>query len=270
MKNSICAGFVSNKIRISSLLFLIMMIAFGNKTAYSQCDPEIIPVENREIAYQKRSNDERCEGFYSQKVAAAALELVGAVKGDFRFKSDRNEVIELSSPVVSDETVYVQAVGIPIKTYYRMDARIFPGKKLRWPIGDVLCGGQSCEQSLSERKIAVIGWIESKNGKVYAPIRAVSKLNPCADNDSISLCFRTSVDVETVKWRTAGGIGRDCASPGDWKETRKSDYRSGQPIFITLPPVKDKILCVEVAAKERNSAGWLIKHIQVRIGEDEK
>lgn len=129
MKNSICTGFVSNEIRLSCLLFLIMMIAVGNKTAYSQCDPEIIPVENQRMAYQERSNDSRCEGFYSQKVAAPALELVGAVKGDFRFKSDRNEVLELSSPVVRDETVYVQAVGIPIKTYYRMDARILPGKK---------------------------------------------------------------------------------------------------------------------------------------------
>ncbi len=146
----------------------------------------------------------------------------------------------------------------------------FREKKLRWPIGDVLCGDPSCEQSLSDRKIAVSGWIESRNGKVYVPIRAVSKLNPCSDNDSVNLCFRTSADVETVKWRIAGAIGRDCASPGDWKETRKSDYRSGQPIFITLPPDKNNTLCVEIAAKERNSAGWLTKTIQMRIGEGGK
>ena len=248
-----------NRNRLCKYLFLLFPLIIGHEPAFSQlCDRDISPVENESIAYRQRGN--RCEGFYRSKVSAGSIDIVGAVKGSLHFKLDENEVVEISSSVIKDQPINVRAIGIPIKTYYRMDAQILPGQKLIWPIADVIY-----PQKLSARKIGVFGWIENEKGKAYVPVMALAKMDSIAEDRKIRLYFRTSVDVECVKWRSSDVIDGACSSLGKWNNAGESYYRTGESICITLPPSEMAELCVEVAAKEKNTAHWLKRTVRVIV-----
>ncbi len=259
----VCTKFgkrITEKIRLLNCLLVLVLLAMGHETACSQiCNPDIKPVKDQIFGYRERNNDKRCEGFYQSPVAAGSIEVVGLVKGKFRFKWDKEEIVEISSPLVGDRPVYVCAMGIPIKTYYRMDAQILPGKKLRWPVGDVIC-----PQKLYPKIVGIFGWIGTEAEKTsYVPVRAVGTgMNSVPGDDRINLYLRTSVDVELVKWRHHSDM-TDASRPGQWKDTDKSRYRSGSPIRIILPPSETGELYVEVAAKEKGSARWLKKNLRV-------
>jgi len=191
-------------------------------------------------------------------VSSGSIEVVGVIKGEFHFNLEKNEIVEISSPFVRKQRVRVRAVGIPLKTYYRMDAEIAPEAVFSLPVGEILY-----PQKLSDEKIGIFGWIEQGTDKIYVPLASSAKLGKNPNNDKIMLYLRTSTDVENLKWRTAAMVKGICATPDEWKDTQKPSYRSGQPISIALPEAKG--LCVEVAAKEKNSALWLKRNIRVLL-----
>lgn len=247
----------------SMFLFLLLFIFNGYDSAHSQsCDPTITSVDNYQLGY--RSREDRCEGFYRSEVGARSIEIVGLIKGNFGFKLDRKEVVEITSSVVTNSLINVRAVGIPIKTYYRMDAQITPSQKLVWPIGDVIY-----PQNLSSRKIGVFGWIEGQGHKTYVPISAEANLAPAVSDARIRLFVRTSVDVEVVKWRFSKVVNGDCVKFEKWNDTdsHKSLYRTGEPIRITLPSNLSGDLCFDIVAREKNRARWLKRSIRVIIEE---
>jgi len=239
-------------------VFLLCVLILGMaQLGYCQpCDSELTPVENSEIQYKYRQN--RCEGFYNSKVSAGGIEVVCLIKGEFHFNLEKNEMVEISSPFVRKQPVRVRAVGIPLKTYYRMDAEIAPGAVFSLPVGEILY-----PQKLSDEKIGIFGWLEQGTDKIYVPVASSAKLGKNPNNDKIMLYLRTSTDVENVKWRTAAMLKGICATPDEWKDTQKPSYRSGQAIPIALPEAK--ALCVEVAAKEKNSALWLKRNIRLLL-----
>lgn len=233
-------------------LFFLFMVIFIPLTTYSQiCDPKIKPVSIWEIAYRQRGD--RCEGFYRSQVSVRDIDVVGLIKGNFSFALDKNEVVEISSPFVQDQSVNVRAMGIPIKTYYRMDAKILAGQKLIWPIADVIY-----PQQLSARRIGVFGWIGDEDNKIYVPLSTVSKVNPSITDDRrIRLYLRTSVNVENVKWRVSDVDNDLCSQFSEWQDTPQPSFRSGQPICITLPLRGSEQMCVEIVVQETNGAHWL-------------
>ncbi len=242
---------------MKKVFFLCFLILGMAQLGYSQpCDSELTPVENSEIQYKYRRN--RCEGFYSSKVSSGSIEVVGVIKGEFHFNLEKNEIVNIFSPFVRKQTVRVRAVGIPLKTYYRMDAEIAPGAAFSLPVGEILY-----PQKLSDEKIGIFGWIDQGTDKIYVPLASSAKLGKNPTNDKIMLYLRTSTDVENLKWRTATMTNGVCSTPGDWNDTQKPSYRSGQPISIALPEAKG--LCVEAAAKEKNSALWLKRNIRVLL-----
>ena len=142
---------------ISYIFLLVFPIVFG-ESLYAQCDKSLKPVESYSIQYRPRS-DNRCEGFYESAVSSGSLNIVGVTQGKFKFRRDPKEKLKVSSPTVKN-VVNVRAVGIPLKTYYRMDAQISPNGNLEWPVGDVLY-----PQELTYKKIGVFGWTGSESGK---------------------------------------------------------------------------------------------------------
>ncbi len=257
MKNNIHTkptGTDRQKTRLCKCLFLFLMLVIGYGTAHSQCIKGIIPVENEQIKYRMRHSDPRCEGLYQKPVSAiGSLEVVGLVKGKFRFKLHKDEVIEISSPFVRNQPVQVCALGIPVKTYYRMDAKIDKGMKLRWPAADVICS-----QKLYAGTIGIFGWIGTGTKITYTPVSVSAKLETAPKDDKINLYLRASTDVERVKWRSCDVVSGTCSGFGKWEEIRLP-YRTGEAVRITLPPSQAGELCVDVAAKEKNSARWLRK-----------
>jgi len=154
-----------------------MLVVIGVQA--QECDSGLlrIPIGNKSLQYRERGN--RCEGFYA-KTMEARWEIVGVMLGDFDFVLDEAEIIEVSSPIVTDQPVHVRAVGIPSKTYYRMDAQLEPEETLFWPVADVLNLKQ-----LSANDIGIFGWIRTESKKVYVPVAASSKMTPVQNNKEI-------------------------------------------------------------------------------------
>ncbi len=245
----------------------------GNRTNFSRrnlmpsggCDKDIRPDDNRTIAYRKRDN--RCEGFYRSEVTANPIDVVSLMKGRLRFKLDKNEVIEVSSPFIRNRPVHVRAVGIPIKTYYRMDAELDPGGKLVWPVGEVIY-----QKRLHAEKIGVFGSVMNQKKEIYVPVSTAAKLAKNAANDEmIRLCLRIAADVEIVKWRYAAVINDLPGQSGNWQDVGKRRYRIGRPICVTLPQqTKTGELFVEIAAREKNRTEFrLRKEVRLIVKEPE-
>lgn len=254
------------RLKLTKRLFSIYLLVFfipivHSQLAFSQsCDPKIKPIKNEKLKYQKRATN-RCEGFYSSLVSAEVIDVVGVTKGGFYFETKEDEILELTSPLVNDRLIYIRAVGVPLKVYYRMDAYLDAGQTLAWPMGDV-----AYLRKLTSMDISVFGWTGDEMDKIYIPVAAASKLAPVANDGKIRLYLRTSVDVENVKWRAAG----TCGSLGEasWQDAPKSAYRAGKSIQIIMPTNGVEELCVEVAARNQKTAVWLKKkNIRVIVGE---
>ena len=202
------------------------------------------PADNPIIQYKKRGN--RCEGFYNWidgGYGGRSIGVVGLIKGEFNFRLEKDEIIEVYSPLIRKKSVNVRAVGIPIGTYYRMDASLSPGETLKWPVGDVIF-----IERLSDRKIGVYGWIDDNKDFRYVPVATRSQKGKKSMSDNtIRLYICTFLDVNRLKWRIYDLVkGR-----GNWQKAPKHFYRFNDVILIQLP---DKnVTCVEVAAQENNS-----------------
>lgn len=241
------------RIPVGLLMVLFFWSFIALEKGYSQsCERYgLEPVANWDIQYRKRGN--RCEGFYNQvKVSSGAINVVGVIMGKLQFKLQEDEVLEITSPVVRDRPVHVRAVGIPIKTYYRMDATIDVGEKLIWPMKDVIY-----RRKLSARKIGLFGWIGEENKKTFVPVRAEAKLESMAKDETLWMYLRTSVNVESVKWRWCDIINGVPTQLGRWQDTPELYYRAGKPIAVPLPASKTGDLLFEAAAKETTRGQWL-------------
>lgn len=232
------------------------------QAAFAQeCDPLLQPSADKSIQYRSRKG--RCEGLYESSAKGrglSGLEVVGLTVGVFQFALDKQETIEISSPIVTDEPVNIRSVGIPLRTYFRLDAQLEPGKTLIWPVSDVLLPAQ-----LYAAQIGVYGWLGDNKEEVYVPVSAVGQSVGASQDNVIRLILRASDDVDRVQWRYAEAVNGSCETlPADYLKLPQSSYFSGQPITIELPATGSRELCVDVAAS--SSSGWLKRLVRVRVG----
>jgi hypothetical protein len=144
--------------------------------------------------------------------------------------------------------------------YYRMDAQLAPGQKLDWNVKDVIY-----PQKIKPEEIGIFGWIGSEKEKTYFPMRSTTRDSSGAQNKTIRLVFRSSVDVHTVKWRTAEWIDSGCSHATEWKKTGKCSYRRGQPIAVELTESESSKICVEMAAWDTSGSRWLKSKVHIRL-----
>lgn len=227
-----------------SYIFLLIFPLVLVEAIYAQsCDNNLKPVKSYRTQYRARADD-RCEGFYESTVSSGSLNIVGVTRGKFKYKFDPKEKLTVSSPIVNSKTVNVRAVGIPLKTYYRMDAQISPDGSLEWPVGDILY-----HQELRYKTIGVFGWLGSEREKTYVPVKVASAMLSAPEDNTIYVYLRASIDVMNVRWRfadlSADGI---CAKAGGWTKPQKSKYYSGQRIVCKVPANKDDSICITVRA----------------------
>lgn len=241
-------------------LFFLLVIT---KTAYSRsgneiCDSNLTPIQG-ELGYRQRGN--RCEGFYRAQVASiSAISVIGFIKGSLHFDLSEDEVIEVSVPALPID-LHIRAVGIPFKTYYRMDSRIAPGEKLIWPVKDVIYPAK-----LSAKTINVFGWIEQENEIVYVPVSAKAKIDSAIYNEEeINLYLRASLNMQKVLWRFYEVIDGVPSQLSPWKQDTESFYRFGEPIRITLPSSSTGEIYVEVAGVEEGRTHWISKRVRVIV-----
>lgn len=214
------------------------------------CDNSLQPVDNLSVAYQERSN--RCEGFYISNVSSKSLDIVSFTVGEFRYELSDNEIINLSSPT-TESSFYIRAQGIPLKTYYRMDAYINSTDTLKWPIKDVVF-----KNKLSHKQVGVFGWIKNeKNTMIYIPIKANSVTSKIENSEELNLYLRTSIDVYNIKWRYGELVNNECKELGSWIDISEKTYKAGKAIKIILPKTSYKKIYIEVAAQEFQTTNWI-------------
>lgn len=231
-------------IKFQYVFLLILFLTYG-EAVNAQCDKSLKPEETIR-GYTARSSV-RYEGFYISKVSSGSLNIVGVTLGKFRFKCDANEMLNVSSPIVKDEVVNIQAVGIPLKTYYRMDAVIDQNGSLTWPVGDVLYPA-----GLQYKNIGVFGWIGSRKNKTYVPIEIASSMLSTTEETSIYVYLRASIDVMNVRWRFANVLeDGTCAKADAWIRPKKQKYRSGDRIVCKVPYGITGEVCITVKAESQ-------------------
>ena len=242
---------------------ILCVLSISMPTVYAQqCDPKVQKkaVDNWKLQYREREN--RCEGFYTSTVSSK-LDVVGVTEGRFHFALEKEEIMTLSSSFVIDQPIQVRAVGIPSKTYYRMDARIDPEGTLVWPVADVLD-----VEKLPAKEVGVFGWIGTETEKVYVPLAVANTIEPVDNDGKIRFVVRPAIDVENVQWRVADVVDGACGQMGAWEKPRKSSYKKGQPITFILPEREGAELCMEMAARSEKTAEWEKKLSRVIVGRE--
>ena len=246
---------------IIGILLGVVSLIFIDQPIYAQgCDAQLKPVDNKTIQYRVRGN--RCEGFYQSTVSAPYLDVVGVMDGVFRFESNAAETLTISAPLIKQQPVFIRAVGIPLKTYYRMDAQLAPEQTLTWPAQDVLYPNK-----LSSKDIGIFGWLDNGQEKSYVPVVVASQLKPAKPDGKIRLYLRASVDVINVQWRSADVVNGNCADMSKiaYNNLSKASYRTGEAIEIILPASATGEICVEAAAQDKNDAKWLKQPARVVV-----
>lgn len=242
----ICGIFISNS--------FIINIALAQ-----QCYKNLRPVENSLVKYKERNN--RCEGFYRSDISTGEINVVGAIVGMLNFEMDKNEVIKISSPIVRNRPINIRAVGIPLKTYYRMDAILKAKDILEWPIKDVIY-----LKKLQYKKIGIFGWIgDDTPSKKYIPVKAVANLAIVSKKDDLSIVFRSSEKISSVKWRQRNIINGIRMKMGEWVDMANAVYESGEAISISVTNIHAEEIIVEIAGWDIENSKWLKKKVNVIV-----
>jgi len=235
--------------------FLLTLLLSGRGLAATQsCDRAIEPTLNS-LGYRPRGN--RCEGFYKSKVATGSLDLVGILVGRLDFELDAREVIEITSPVVADRTIAIQAQAFPVKTYYRMDAELSRAGRLQWPVDDVLL-----KKQLSHERISILGWYRTAGSQIFVPLRAWGRLRPPVGDTRVRVYFRPTVDLRNVQYRFVAVDRRS-----NWEPLLGG--RSGRPIVVALPSDLSGLVDVIVSGEVRRAEDvWLEQKVRLDLGNE--
>jgi len=244
---------------IFSLSLILLFILFDMEfcLAKNRCK-DVIAVSDSTITYKDRGN--RCEGFYQSMVSVGSLDLVGLmVGGELAYDLEKDENISISSPLVRKLEVHVQAIGIPMKTYYRLDGWLQSGVSLDWPLAIIK------KKHLSDRDIGLFGQLVA-TPEIYVPLAVVGG---SSGSSQITLTLRPVEDVGAIHWRLGTLNGLECGdmSNAKWqlhKPTSGEQFFSGEPISVNLQEQRTDF-CIEFAARPEDCGIWLKRLVKVRI-----
>lgn len=240
-------------------ILLLFLFFFSSIQTDAQCDPALVTFDNSQVAYNKRGN--RCEGTYTSTVSAPGLELVGLTIGKFIYDLKMDEILTITAPF-TDEFLNLRATGIPMKTYYRMDASLSAGEELKWPLKDVIF-----PKKLSANNIGLVGWTGKGNDKLFVPVLATPKINNSVTDGKIWIVMRSSADVVQAQWRFATIQNGQTGPLGEWTRCIPAKYSSGNPIKIFLPSSIKGIVYIEIAAKDKRSDQWFKKNFRILVSQ---
>lgn len=215
------------------------------------------PIPASPMQYKDRGN--RCEGFYVADVGAPSIDVVALTFGSLKYDLNKDAKLFLFTPPGVGH-VHVRAMALPLRTYYRMDAELDPGKVLEWPIGDVLR-----PSNLTSDRIGIMAWRSIGDEKVLIPLFSSSSVSSSATSSlPVNLIIRPSFDVEAIKWRAGPFVNGSCAQLGVWKDAPRTEALAGQPVGIKLAGLAGQI-CVEIAARAKNREDWATLPLKLQL-----
>jgi hypothetical protein len=209
--------------------------------------------------YQARSNSDRCEGLYVSPVAGETLELFSFVAGMIRYDLSSDTVLTVVVPDVAhlqSTVVNVRARAFESDVFYRMDATVEGGKSMDWPLNAVIA-----PLGLQADDIGILAWIDRGDDTIYVPVSVVSKNTSRESANATVAAFRSSEELEVVRWRVWSASTRT----SDWRTIRSSSdhpveaYEPVQFVVQRSPFVQT----LEVDARPTNSNDWLVERVRV-------
>jgi len=236
---------------VAPLVLLICILGIRLPPLAAQACTEVQPVQGAN-GYQARSGPDRCEGLYRSPVAGESIALLALQNGDIAFDLQNDRTLVVSVPDVSrfsTSKVAVHVRALPLGLYYRMDATVESGGSIDWPITAVIVPVKIHPDSLG-----VVGTIESGGNRVFVPVTIFAKGKPSPPHRSATAVFRSTVDVEQVRWR----IYSPTSSSVPKYETASSHVpvRAGDPIRLSVPLTASPVN-LEIAVKKTNSDDWM-------------
>ncbi len=244
-----------------AFVIVVCSLTLAKHATSGVCDTRLKPSSDSTYQYKTRDAN-RCEGFYRSKISTKSLEVAGLLRGKLSYDLVQTETVSITCRTIADDTVYVRAQALPMKTYYRMDGRIEPGEQFIWPVKDVLLPKQ-----LRCSVISVLGFYTDRGDSIYVPVSAEPKINKVKRDDVIRIVFRSDFDLHPVyyKYRIfSNGLTID------WRSVSgKKKYRKGTPIVIDLPKDLRGLLELQVSVKELDrDDGSITKSYMLNLGSE--
>jgi hypothetical protein len=179
-----------------TLLFIIVMIGDAERSANALAC-EQLPTDGSPLSYRFWADAPRCEGTFVSPVAGeAGMSLVSLTIGRVLYDLNADRNLELRFADQPDRNTRIQAVGLPLRLYYRLDADIPPGQAvLRLPLGDVVGPRQIGPQAFGVYGVRVLP--DHRVG--YIPVQARPPGAP--PPAGILIVVRPGSDVTNVAWR---------------------------------------------------------------------
>jgi hypothetical protein len=230
---------------------LVVFCLIGTfESAAAQLSCSNVSAISGQIGYQRRSNADRCEGFYQQQVSGT-LEFLSFVKGTINYDLVSDKALIVTPPDLSQfggAQVFLTARALRPATYYRMDAVMAPGATFRWPLNPVLS-----QANLPSSAIGVVAWINHEFEKYYVPISVVPENVATPATRPPSMILRSSLDIELLKWRIRQERGSEKMS--DWITyggAQPPITRAGQTVILELHERPVGRAVVDIAVKYAN------------------
>jgi hypothetical protein len=193
------------------------------------------------LGFQRRTNGDRCEGFFKSNVAGEALTLAFLMSGQLPASADVE--VRGAGP---DREINVRAVALPLGTYYRMDAIVTTTKPLRWPLSEVV----QASKSLKNTDLGLYGWFGDPGRPTYVPVRATVPGGPPTGAQVVLLGVRATVPLDVVTYSIADD--ESCRFGGKAWIRLATNVRAGAVRTLPLPGDRPA-LCVGFRAKLADS-----------------
>lgn len=235
---------------VSVLLALDVSFAIGQAIVF-ECDPSVSPIGGM-LGYAPRKGDARCEGIYQSPANATGPEVVSVTLGRLEFDTNNDDRLAVSLPDLTGMevgAVWIKAVALPDRTFYRMDSLLVPGETMAWPIGAVIR-----PWGLADTQLGVLGWLEQDGERVTIPVLVAPEGQQSKKaGDTVEIKLRSSVDLERIVWRSAlkdGPVSR-------WLPVVKGSVRGGEIITFRPPSGPVGVVRLDFSAKRKNTDDWL-------------
>jgi hypothetical protein len=229
--------------RSSLVGFAFLLLAGGGLALAAAGDRPCadLPPEHGPLGFQRRSNGDRCEGFFKSNVSGEALSVAFLMAGQLPEAS----FVEVAG-AGPDREINVRAVALPLGTYYRMDAVVTPGKPLRWPLSEVV----TASRSLKNTDLGLYGWFGDPGRPIYVPVRATALGESSNTARAVRLGVRANVRLALVSYSISDD--ERCHFGGqDWKRLA-AEVGSGAVRVLELSADRPA-LCVGFRARLADS-----------------
>jgi hypothetical protein len=178
---------------LASAVFLTLVnpgIGFGQSC-------EQLPIDGLPHSYKFRANTPRCEGIYLSPVAGyPGMNLVSLTIGRVTYDPKRDLYLEIRLPAQQTEKMFVRAVGIPERLFYRLDVELRPGQSMfQLPLRDVVA-----PEHIKPEALGLYGMKMMANGQTaFVPVYAHGPSQ--TEQAAVFAVVRPGADVSNVEWR---------------------------------------------------------------------